>query len=60
MSNDKKNELRITGVGDALKKDLQYMADHAGISRNSFVRMKLQEIRNAAPANLKRPLDPAD
>jgi len=59
MGNEKKKlpEIRVRGIAGTLPDELQNIADHLGIGRNQFLKLKLREIANSYPDNMKTPMD---
>ena len=48
-------EIRVTGVSSKLNEELQNIAGNIGITKNSFLKMKLREISNSYPEKMKLP-----
>jgi antitoxin component of RelBE/YafQ-DinJ toxin-antitoxin module len=46
-------EIRITNVAKDLREDLNTIASNLGITTNQFLRMRLREIANSYPPNMK-------
>lgn len=53
--NEDKREVRVQGVSNHVRQELKNIADHLGVSRNDFIKLKYGEIINSYPEHMRQP-----